>query len=73
MAPGLSPFLKWLGSMFSVMDSLIGEYADAINIGVSNLLQKFLFRLSVRYVGRRMNTQVPLLNPLVRLGRLSGK
>ena len=25
--------------MFSVMDSLIGEYTDAMNIGVSHLLQ----------------------------------
>ena len=64
----LSQFLKWLVSMFSVMDSLILEYTDSIQwISCVKVASNLLFRLSDRNVDP-MNTQVRLLNSLVRLG-----
>ena len=63
----LSQFLKWLVSMFSVIDSLICEYTDPMNImSCVKVASNFLFILSVRHIGR-MNMQVWLLNSLVRL------
>jgi len=60
--------------MFSVMDSLIFEYTDSMNIVCQSCFKLLvLFRLSVRHVGR-MNTQVRLLNSLVRLaGRVNSE
>ena len=46
--------------MFSVMDSLICEFTDAMNIVYQNCF-KLPFRLSVRHVGR-VNSQIRLLN-----------
>ena len=63
----LSQFLKWLVSMFLVIDSLICEYTDPMNImSCVKVASNFLFILSVRHIGR-MNMQVWLLNSLVRL------
>ena len=60
----LSQFLKWSVWMFAVIDSLICEYTNTISC--VKVASNFLFILSVRHVGR-MNTQVWLLNSLVRL------
>jgi len=71
----LSEFLKWLVSMFTVMDSLIFEYADSMKIvceyrvNIVWILYEYcesmccLFRLSIGHIGR-MNMQVRLLNLL---------
>ena len=58
--------------MFSVMRSLICEYSGAMNI-VGKIASNFLFRLNVGHMGR-MNTQVRLLNSLVRFeGRVNSE
>ena len=55
-----------------MMHSLICEYTDAMNI-VGKVASNFLFRLNVGHMGR-MNTQVRLLNSLVRFeGRVNSE
>jgi len=81
----LSEFLKWLVSMFTVMDSLIFEYAGSMNIvceyrvNIVWISYEYresmccLFRLRIRRIGQ-MNTQVRLLNLLFRFtGRVNSE
>ena len=58
--------------MFTVMDSLISDYADSKNIACEYRESMCcLFRLSIRHIGR-MNAQVRLLNALFRFaGRVN--